>query len=83
MGGSHLGLTHLYAEAQHADFVREAENWQVTLSITPPPQSRFHPLIQQMRAVAGGVFIGIGVWIKGNPQVHTVENPAAGLRLAP
>ncbi len=82
MGGSQLGMVHIYAEARHRDFVREAEHLGALRVAASGQTERTGSRILRMRAVTGGLLIGLGERIRGGHAGDATPAPASGLRLA-
>ncbi len=82
MGGSLLGLSHLYAEARQQDFVREAERLEA-VQVAESRQARDGGTrVDRVRRAAGSLLILLGERVRGARPGESVTAPAAGFRLA-
>ncbi len=82
MGGSQLGMAHLYAQARQRDFVREAENLRLCHQASIGRASGTAPRFLRLRALAGGMVIGLGERIRGMHDGEATPASASGLRVA-
>ncbi len=82
MGGSQVGLAHVYAEARHRDFVREAEKCRVLHQGSIGRAGGTAPRFLRLRALAGGMVIGLGERIRGMHDGEAAPASASGLRVA-
>ena len=82
MGGSLLGLEHLYAQARQQDFVREAERLEAVQVAESRQVRDGGTRVDRVRRVAGGLLILLGERVRGARPGESVTAPAAGFRLA-
>ena len=82
MGGSQLGLGHIYAEARREEFVREAEIFRAIQLATGTGSSPSVSRTRRVRALTGRLLIGLGQRIMGASAAEAGSVPVPSLRLA-
>lgn len=82
MGGSQLGLGHIYAEARREEFVREAEIFRAIQLATGTGSSPSVSRTRRVRALTGRLLIGLGQRIMGASAAEAGSVPVPNLRLA-
>ena len=82
MGGSQLGLSHVYAEARHRDFVRDAERNEAARVAESVLVRDGRTRMTRLRMVVGGFLILLGERVCGARSGEPSPVSTGSLRLA-